>query len=172
MAKELHPGHYVGKIINYGLREGKQFTVTAVIEMEFKDTEGDLHRCNWYGSFSGDAKKHTFKALLVCGLQKGVTDLALGPAGGCLNTEKEYSIEVKAEAYQGKTYYKIAWINPLGLTGLLSRADAMVRLQGLNLDGEIAMMRAQMGAAAPKQEQRPQAPQEPENRPSFEEIPF
>lgn len=171
MAKELHPGHYIGRILNYGLREGKQFTVTAVIEMEFKDSEGDLHRCNWYGSFTGDAKKHTLKALLICGLQKPVAELAMGPAGNALNTEKEYSIEVKAEFYNGKTYYKIAWINPVGLTGLLSRADAMIRLQGLNLDGEIAMMRSQMGAQAPKQEQP--KPQQVEPPPAaFEEIPF
>lgn len=171
MAKELHPGHYIGKILNYGLREGKQFTVTAVIEMEFKDSENDLHRCNWYGSFTGDAKKHTLKALLICGLQRPVAELAMGPSGNALNTEKEYSIEVKAEVYQGKTYYKIAWINPVGLTGLLSRADAMVRLQGLNLDGEIAMMRSQMGAQAPKQEQPKPQQAEPPQVP-FEEIPF
>lgn len=174
MAKELHPGHYIGRILNYGLREGKQFTVTAVIEFEFKDTEGDSHRCAWYGSFSGEAKKHTLKALLVTGLQKSVSDLALGPQGGALNTQKEYSIEVKAEVYNGKTYYKIAWINPVGLTGLLSRADAIVRMQGLNLDGEIAMLRSQMGTPQPSQPApRPEpAQQQVENIRSFDEIPF
>jgi hypothetical protein len=150
MSHEIHPGKYLGHIVNYGLRDAKDNGVMAVIEMDYKDSEGDLHRLIWRGSFSGTALQYTLKTLLVCGLDRDAAVLADGPQSGALNMEKEFVITVSAEEYQGKTYYRIAWINEPGLSNLLTRAEAVARLAGLNVQAEIMAMRAKTGYNKPQ----------------------
>ena len=159
MSKEIHPGKYLGQIVNYGLRDAKDNGVMAVIEMDYKDSENDPHRLIWRGSFSGTALQYTLKTLLVCGLDRDAAALADGPQSGALNMEKEFVITVSAEEYQGKTYYRIAWINEPGLSNLLTKAEAAQRLSGMNIQGELMALRKSTGykpkAAEPKMENLP-----------------
>ena len=145
MSNEVHPGKYLGHIVNYGLRDAKDNGVMAVIEMDYKDSEGDQHRLIWRGSFAGTALQYTLKTLLVCGLDRDPASLADGPQSGALNTDKEFVITVSSEEYQGKTYYRIAWINEPGLSNLLTKAEAVSRLAGLNVQAELMAMRAKTG---------------------------
>ena len=159
MSIEIHPGKYMARIVNYGLRDSKNNGVMALVEMEYKDSEGDPHRVLWRGAFAGQATQYTLKTLLICGLDRDVSAMADGPESGVLNLQKDLMITVEPEHYEGKTYYRIAWINEPGLSNLLSRAEAAQRLNGMNIQGELAALRKATGY-------------KPKPEPKLDNIPF
>lgn len=141
----MSEGQYIGKIINYGLQETKSGSVMAVIQFEFLDAEHKKHKLSWRGSFNGKALEWTLKTLLICGLYgNDPTIMADGPPSGALNMQKEFSITVKSEiGHDGKSYYKIAWINEIGFSNLLNKASAVAKLGDLR--AQIAALRKDTG---------------------------
>lgn len=135
----------IGKISNYALQETKAGGVMAVVQFEFLDDDGQRHKLSWRGSFTGGALEWTIKTLLICGLQgNDPTVMADGPSSGALNMDKDYSLTLKNEVgTDGKTYWKVAWVNPVGFSKSLDRASAVSRLGDLR--GQIASLRKETG---------------------------
>lgn len=158
----MNDGQFIAKISNYGLQETKNGNVMAVVQFEFEDHEHKRHKLSWRGSFNGGALEWTLKTLLICGLYgNDPTILADGPQSGALNTEKEYNITVKQEiGPDGKSYWKVAWVNEVGFSNLLSKAGAVAKLGDLR--GQVAALRKETGY-----DKKPDIRQE-----KLEEIPF
>ena len=141
----MNEGQFTAKISNYGLQETKNGNVMAVVQFEFEDSESKRHKLSWRGSFNGGALEWTLKTLLICGLTgNDPTVIADGPSSGVLNMEKEFNITIKHEiGTDGKAYWKVAWVNEVGFSNLLTKAGAVAKLGDLR--AQVAALRKETG---------------------------
>ena len=129
---ELHPaGHHVAKLIDYGVILTKNGDPMATAT--FQTSHG---RVFWNGILkdgSDGQRNFTMEALIVMGLSsvQDVEALADGPASNALNMDREVSISVEHDSYNGKTTAKARWVNPVGEKKGISRDELKAKLSGL-----------------------------------------
>lgn len=148
----LKAGKYKAHVMDYGFKETKaKDGILANILFEVVDSDGALHDVYWQGSFKNDkAKEITLKALLVCGLECNFSSAAdykrfnQGKGSGCLDESRMIETHVINEEYEGKTYTKVQWVNEFGSGGIrekIAENDLIAKMPGLNLAGDIAVLK-------------------------------
>lgn len=144
--KEIKAGVYTAQISDYAITKTKKGLPMAMIRLVFQDSEKESHSITWYGTFGSEkASEITCEALAVCGwTTNNPADLAKGFGSGVLAENKEISITVASEEWEGKTTMKVKYINPVGGQGFrdkMSQAEAAQLFSGLNLGGVAAAAR-------------------------------
>lgn len=140
-------GRYLARPVLWMLTETKSGAEQYAVELEVTSPDEALagQHLTWFGGFSSDkATEITVKALRVLGWTGDDLDAV------ALATDKDVSITVEHEEYQGKTQVRVRWINPLG--GLAVRAPlAADRRRGFaeRMRGAIAGIDAKTGWTAP-----------------------
>lgn len=111
MAKEIYAGTFTGRIVDCGIRETKGGEIEPVIRFKWDDADGDSKEWNWRGSLKdGKAREFTLKTLIACGFT-GDDLSVLCDGSAALNTQKEFSLVIAMDTYNGKTTPKINYIN-------------------------------------------------------------
>lgn len=151
--RDLPAGSYQGYIVNYDITQTQKGDPQILVLFSFNDKEGDHHELTWYGNLTSEkGRKIALEALVKMGFSgKNVADLA----GGLVDskaplldvaTPLELVIEREAKKDGSGTYAKIAWVNRQGGNKWVSKgmnpAEARVKLGALNLEGELAAIRA------------------------------
>lgn len=182
---QMKPGTYRGRIVNYELSYNSKGNPQVEVLFEYTDGEGlsgTPHQIRWWGQLTGEkAPAYTLKALQVLGF-KGKTDddfarLADGVEGGMLDLGAEFNLVLEERNKDGKTSIMVKYINdpnfvPGGFKNAMSKADAKVKLGALNLAGQMAMIRQEMGAQAPKPAAKPALQQQPMGEPGHDDDDF
>ena len=140
----INEGKYRARALGGTLGETKKGDPQVEVKFDVQFEDGNKPM-TWRGSFNGDAKKITLKALLVLGLKGEPGDLIDGPAGNALPVGREANLVIANEPYEGKEFYKIQWVNKIGGGMEINRADAgaaRAKLAKLNLSGELAKIKA------------------------------
>ena len=85
--------------------------IALVVEVDDESSDEHKHAITWYGSFSPAAIGYTVEALVkACGYSGNGADLwqFLDEVRG-----KRVQIVTAFDTYQGKTRFKVKWLNPL-----------------------------------------------------------
>lgn len=106
--KDLKPGKYEAKIVDYGQTEGK---TSAQIVVKFGIKDGPT--MTWYCGFQSDkAQEILLKNLILMGaVSSNIALVSRGPSSGALNMNKVFSLEIEDHTYNGKTTKRIKYIN-------------------------------------------------------------
>ncbi len=153
----VKPGNYLGKVVDYSITQTKKGAPQAAVKFSFKE-DGVDRVLTWFSGFGDKQIKHTLKALVLCGLNTDVESMSDGLSSNALDTNKEVLLVVEHDSYDGKTSAKIAWVNdpnhPQNANGapnankfgnIMAKSEVKAKLGLLNLKGELAMVRQQMG---------------------------
>ena len=160
-------GTFTAKIKDYGISETKAGDPQIFIGFEYM--ENDIQRnMTWFGSLKdGKGREITFGALRNCGFSgKSFYDLAEGSDSGLLDNNRELSIVIQPNEWEGKTTMRISFINiPGAVRSKLSKIDAIDKMKGMNLEGDWMQF---------KQDNADEGGGNKEEKPSFTEddIPF
>lgn len=162
---KIFPGTYRARIVNWAISNNSKDNPQAEVLFEFNDGStaqvgGQFHQIRWWGQFTGSekAQAYTLKTLAMLGF-KGKTDedfakLADGVEGGMLDLAAEVDLVIEEAAKEdGTPVTRIKYINtpgyaPGGFKNAMSKGEAKVKLGALNLAGQMAMVRQQMGSPA------------------------
>lgn len=135
-------GRYNARVVSYGVpdvEEGK----TPAVALTFRFLEdGQDRELTWYGYLSSKAVDMTMKALITAGF-RGDNMRALGEPEAF--EDKEVSIVVEHETFEGKTRAKVKWINELGGAGFKALAPEVVEAKFGALNGALRAARAEVG---------------------------
>jgi hypothetical protein len=138
----------LAKIINYGVSLTKDNDPCIIVNFKTKVSETDYVDMMWQGPLKeGRAREITIDALIALGLRDGNLNSIARNAG--LDKEKTVELSIEDEYYNGKSFKKIKWINEVG-TGakqLLAANDAVLKLAGLNLEGDVLFRLQEKGLA-------------------------
>lgn len=151
---EMKPGKYEATISDYGIGATKSGDPQVMILFNYKDAEGKDHEITWYGSLKEKALKITLKSLLTCGFKgNDVSALAEGCMGNALDVNTPVQIDIQLEPSMDgtKSFLRVKWINPLGgaaFRSKFSKGEAVTKLGALNIKGELAALRQEMGVKA------------------------
>lgn len=108
--KIVAAGYHMAKVAAYGWKVTKSGDLEPAIKFITESKEVVY----WRGSFKGNGRRITIKALVNCGLRNTarLADFALGPPSDLLDMEKPVSITViHEEGNDGKMYAKVQWVN-------------------------------------------------------------
>jgi hypothetical protein len=163
----INAGTFTGKLTNYGIKltnNGKP-QIACTFQIISDDT---VYNLTWFGSFNeGKAQEMTIKTLmsvmdLMCEPSEIETYLdriaSQGVESGLLNTDKDYSLVIEHEVYEGKTRAKIKWVNNVGGSSSfekLAQGEAKKMFSGLNLGGTVASFKAANPGLVKKKEVAP-----------------
>ena len=166
MNTEMKPGIYPGKVLDYGIFQGKDITkshakvVFEVSNASASEVLPEPVKFEWNGYFTGGAKEITMKTLVDTFGFNGASLAELNDGIGSkkINEEVSYDLDLQIEEYQGKQRLKIKYVNLPGASRRaerLSRDEAMLVVAGLNLDAELIALRQKSpakpaGAPPPK----------------------
>lgn len=146
---EIQPGTYDARVVDYGVIETKAGKPGVTVKFEFADQDGTMQRLSWWGYFASERNSEiTCETLAILGWSTNdPSDLAQGAGSGILDEEKEVSIVVAPETWEGVTRMKIKYINALGGTmERMEKAEAKKLFNGMNLSGLAAAARKKHGA--------------------------
>ena len=136
---DIKPGTYLAKITNYGFTLTKDGNMQVSILFSF-DTDKQLA---WFGSLKdGKAFEITMKTLQLMGFdgKLAIETLAQGVMSGLLDLDKEYSIKIENEEYEGKITTKIKWINDPNETiekKFLNFEEVVLKSKAMNLNNSV-----------------------------------
>lgn len=143
----IQPGWYDAKILDYGIKATKsgapQVTVTFGVKSGDKE-----HRLYWNSSFTEKALKFTLKALVNMGLSTAVEEMADGPSSNALDMTKSVRVEVEHNTYNNETTARVCSVAKSSgdnFRALMSKTDVRAKLGSLNLKGELAAVRNELG---------------------------
>jgi len=145
----IQPGTFDAKLVDYGMNVAKSGTLMILMKFELQDEQNS--KIVWQGHLKqGSAHDITLKSLLVCGLKTNDLEaVAEGPISGVLDMDKTVSIVVEMEAGEdGKSYPRVKWINEVGGAGFksqITKSDAIQKMNGMNLKGELMKLRQDTG---------------------------
>ena len=149
----IKPGTYTARIVDYGICATKAGAPQARVTLEFME-DGQKRQLTWFSGFGDKQIKHTLKALVICGLNCAIEELADGLDCNGLDLTKDVAIIVEHDTYEGKVSAKVCWINaPAGdkFGKLMDKGSVKAKLGALNLKGELAAIRNELGVKpAPK----------------------
>lgn len=119
MSRLLDPGTYRGKIVGYGISETKAGNKQAFITFEIPSPGGGTVKMSWYGGLSAEAKEgkkapaeYTIATVLECGFEgEGVEMLAGGPESMALPLNKEMSLVIEDNEYEGNVSSRVKYVN-------------------------------------------------------------
>lgn len=169
MSNPIEPGTYRARVVNYTLSNTKAGNPQVEVLFEFSQGEGvheSHHQTRWWGQLSEKALPYTLKNLITMGYRgtsnEDFAKLADGVEGGMIDLSTEVDLVLEYEAGEaGKTFLKVKWINTPGggFKAGMTREQAKVKLGMMNIAGQLAMIRQEIGAPAPKRPtQAAQAP--------------
>ena len=150
------------RIVNYDITENQKGDPQVTILFEYNEGDslsGSSHQITWWGHTSEKAMPYTLKSLYTLGYQgKTMQDflkLADGVEGGALDLAKEVELVLDQETKEtGKTFWKVAFINdpdkPRGgaFKGSMAKDKIKVKLGAMNLEGQMAVVRQELGITA------------------------
>jgi hypothetical protein len=146
----IEPGTYTAKIVDYEIEFSSQGNPQVVLLFQ---VEGTTDRIRWYGHLTEKAKNRTYDTLELCGFRgTSLDDFCGGVASRIIHPidmKTPFSIVVENEQYQGKTYTKVKWINRIGGSAHLGKADfnkIKAKLAELNVKADL-MQRKQKAPA-------------------------
>ncbi len=149
--KDVLPGTYAAKIVDYGLEEIAQLNnaikVVIVLDvMIHQETATEVLQGKWEGLIAtkeGRPNNKTMKTLALCGMKSDdVMDLALKP--DMLDKATEYEVQVIDD---GK-YKRIDWINRIGGMAMIKKSVPKTRPSAA-FKAALAAARAEAGAPKP-----------------------
>jgi hypothetical protein len=158
--RQLDPGRYDGKIVDYGMSKTKAGDSQAFIMFNIEKPEGGSVELTWYGSLNPKPKEEGGKApsewtiatLLDCGFSSSSIEiLAAGKDGNSLEVGKMMTLSVQDNVWDGNTTSQIRFVNILGSTPGPKRVsvdDACKLPESGALRAQL--LRARAGATAPK----------------------
>lgn len=149
---DIQPGKYEARIVNYEITQTKQGDPQVQVLFEYHPG-GERHEIVWYGNLTHEVgRKIALKALLAMGFnRKNIADLAEGYQSGALDADTPVEIEVERRDKKNGpgTFLAVKWVNRLGggkFANALPKQEAKAKLASLNLDGELAALRAETGS--------------------------
>lgn len=159
--KDVQAGKYTAKAVEGAWGKSKE-KGTPMVAVRFAfDNDGSQEHLWWTGYLTNTVcpsgktvSENTFETLALLGYNDEkalVNDDNGNPCFTCPEhlEDKEVSITVEVEDYNGKPQHKIKWINALGGSIIAGMPVAQV-LGSLNLKAEMAAARARLGAPKPK----------------------
>lgn len=158
----MQPGTYRARIINYTISENKSGNPQVEILFEYTDGEGlagTPHQVRWWGQLTEKSLPFVLKVLWVLGFQGKTTaelaKLSDGVESDCLDLGKEVDLVLVEAERNGKKYIEVKYINdpefaPGGFKNAMTKDKVKVKLGALNIEGQMALIRQEMGAQAPK----------------------
>lgn len=170
----VQPGTYRARVVNYTLSTTKTGNPQVEVLFEFSQGEGvhaSHHQIRWWGQLTEKAIPYTLKNLITMGYRGTTNDdfarLAEGVEGGMIDLGLEVDLVMELEPNdQGKAFLKVKWINAPGggFKAGMTKDQAKVKLGAMNIAGQLAMIRQEIGAPKPssKPVNRAPAPSEPE----------
>lgn len=158
MSNQAQPGTYRARVVNYALSSTKAGNPQVEVLFEFS-SGSEHHQIRYWGQLSEKALPYTLKNLVTMGYlgttNEDFSKLADGVESGIMDLSTEVELVLESEPNdQGKSYLKVKWINAPGggFKQGMTRDQAKVKLGTLNLAGQIAMIRQEIGVPAkPKQ---------------------
>lgn len=140
------PGKYKARAVRGGMGESRNGTPQIGIEFAYEQ-DGVEQKIWWIGFLTEKALKHTLEKLAVV---EFTGDDAFPE--GAINTTKEVEIVIEEQVYEGKTQYKVAWINEVG-GGKFAGLQPGAGKSGFDLRKEMKMVYAGRGVTAPTEKQ-------------------
>lgn len=138
----VKPGKYLARVVSYGIPEPKPGKMPSVVlTFEFEE-DGKKRQLTWFGSLSEKAIEHTAKSLIIAGMKSDMLSTLCEP--GAFH-EKDVSITVEHDTYEGKTRSRVKWINEPGSAQFKSLRPEVVNSQFGNLTGYMKATRKEMG---------------------------
>jgi hypothetical protein len=176
----MQPGIFKARIVNYQISNNKKDNPQVEVLFEFVDGDGlsgTSHQIRWWGQLTEKAMPYTFKTLATLGY-KGETQedfykLSDGVEGGMLDLGVEVELVLENETKDdGKTFVKIKYINAAnrGFKNGMTRAEAKVKLGALNIAGQMALARQELGIK--NEPKRPVSPAAKVNETDLDDLPF
>lgn len=138
---EVTAGNFDAKIVDYALTLTKGGDMQLGVMFEFEQ-EGVSKTLSYFGSFkAGRAREITLETMEKMGFNgQSLAGLSDGPASGILDTDKDYSIKIEMDTYEGKTTPKIRWVNlpnEGGFAKRLTLEEIIEKETGMNLAGDL-----------------------------------
>lgn len=140
---QYKPGRYTAKVVEYGVPQLEPNQKPhIVLVFEYEETPGVKKRISAYRYLTGGAVEYTLKDLLTCGLKSNSVSSLTRPEAFW---DKEVSIVLEDEEYQGKKRTKVKWINEVGGAKWANMQPMEADAQFAQYDNYIAAMRQEMG---------------------------
>lgn len=141
---EYNAGKFLAKIKDYGFKVTHSGSLQMAVIFDYEQGE-ENRTLTWFGSMNeGKAREITLTALKNMGYQgQEISLLNDGIQSGILDTDKDYSITIELDDYNGKKIAKIKWVNLPGQSGFEKRLDTnevKQKLAGMDLGADIAML--------------------------------
>lgn len=140
-------GSYQARVIDYGVGSTKAGLPQVEIKFGFM-VDGQPTTMYYFGGFGEKSLKHTVKALAVCGFtgdEVGLSD----STSGALDMSKDVLLVVSDNEYNGTVNSRIQWINEIDGGGSarakLTKEEVRSKLATVNIKGQLAAIRAEMG---------------------------
>lgn len=153
MTVEAKPGRYKARIVAYGAKLTQKGEPAVVVRFAFQDATGANCEMNWQGSLAQgndpekSPRKYTVENLRTLGFDihenRSLAPIADGAASGVLDMENEVYVTVEMDTYNGKTFPKIRFINPIGFVGMIDKKTFIAKTAGMNLEADLALYRQQ-----------------------------
>jgi hypothetical protein len=163
----INAGTYTAKMTNYGIKTTQAGKPQIACQFQIVDNE-EVHNLTWFGTFnSGKGQEITIKTLisvmdLFCEpseIESALDKIASeGSDSGILNMDKEYSLVIEHDTFEGKTRPKIRWVNNAGGSMAfekLAKGEGKKMFSGLNLGGAVAAFKAANPGLAKKKDVTP-----------------
>ncbi len=178
MSNQIEPSTYRSRVVNYTISTTKAGNPQVEVLFEFSQGEGvnaSHHQMRWWGQMSEKALPYTLKNLITMGYRgtsnEDFAKLADGVESGMidLSTEVDLVLENETNEETGKSFLKIKWINAPGggFKAGMTREQAKVKLGMMNIAGQLAMIRQEIGAPTPKKTTAPAASGPPAGHDDF-----
>jgi hypothetical protein len=145
----MQTGIFRAKVVSSGVSQTKDGKPTiAVVIRCFNADETESFTITYNGYLSEKAHARTLDSLKTMGYlfqTENMSDLAENKG---FDKTVEFEADIQEEIYDGKTQIKVKWINPIGGQAnkfMLSKDEAVTKLEGLNIGGMIANFRQNQG---------------------------
>ena len=145
----MQTGIFKAKVVSSGVSQTKDGKPTIAVAIRcFNEDETESFTITWNGHLTEKAQARTLDSLKTMGYlfqTDNMSDLAENKG---FDKTVTFEADVQEEIYEGKTQIKVKWINPIGGRAnkfILSKEDAVTKLEGLNIGGMIANFRQTQG---------------------------
>lgn len=147
----MQTGIFKSKVISSGVsttKDGSPKLAVVIRCFPNAENEDDAFTITWNGFLTEKAHARTLDSLKTMGYlfqTDNMSDLAEGKG---FDKNVEFEADIQEEIYEGKTQIKVKWINPIGGQAnkfMLSKDEAVTKLEGLNIGGMIANYRQNQG---------------------------
>lgn len=143
MIKEA--GRYIATVAQYGIAKSTgKGTLSLKVEFQIKEPNENVY---WDAWITDNTKEKLVENLIETGLLE-TTDFSDLARGEGLSKTKEVEILVVGEENNGKTYFKVSYVNPIGgrqLKNSINTDEAVILLKGFGLNDQIKLAGKKLG---------------------------